>query len=357
MPLQTQLQQTQLQQTLLQQSGAHVEDGIVLHFGDAERELGFARSGSVLAELSLFGLLRFSGDDAQGFLQGQLSCDVAATAHHAWVFGGYCSPKGRLLANFILWQAGPAEYSMLLPKVLLPAVQKRLTMYVLRSKVKIADLTPAHALLGAAGGEAARALAALYPPLPRQAHAVQINPDRGALLVLPGERFLMCIETPSAAALWRSLAGTLQPVGTPVWEWLDVAAGIPWILPRTQELFVPQMVNLDQIGGVSFSKGCYPGQEIVARTQYRGILKRRMFLAHLDTSHPGIVMPNPGDDAFADDLPGQASGSVVNARSAPGGGVDLLAVVQIASRERSVVHVASPEGPVLEFRPLPYTAP
>ncbi|MSQ72112.1 MAG: folate-binding protein [Betaproteobacteria bacterium] len=343
-------------QTQLQQSGAHIDDGVIQHFGDPDGERLRVQSSGVLAELSHFGVLGFSGDDAQAFLQGQLSCDVVGLAEHAWVFGSYCSPKGRILASFMHWRRG-GDYFMLLPKALIPAIQKRLTMYVLRSKVKIVDLTPAHSLLGAAGDGAAGALTALYGPLPGEAYAMRSDEGRGALLVMPGGRYLICVPAVAALDVWRELATTLRPVGTPCWEWLDVQAGIPWIVPATQEFYVPQMVNLDRIGGVSFSKGCYPGQEIVARTQYRGILKRRMFLAHLAAFQDGDVLPSPGDDVFADDLPGQASGSVVNAQRVAGGGVDLLAVVQIASREGSRVHVASPDGPILEFHPLPYALP
>jgi folate-binding protein YgfZ len=137
------------------------------------------------------------------------------------------------------------------------------------------------------------------------------------------------------------------------WDWLNIRSGIPVILPQTQEKFVAQMANFDVIGGVSFKKGCYPGQEIVARMQYLGHLKRRMYLAHLDTDE----IPQPGDELFSADMEDQASGMIANASPAPGGGCDVLAVVQITSRDTQTVHWKSPHGEALHFLPLPYPLP
>jgi folate-binding protein YgfZ len=144
------------------------------------------------------------------------------------------------------------------------------------------------------------------------------------------------------------LSAKLKRVGAPAWQWLDVRRGIPWITAATQDRFLPQMANLELIGGVSFSKGCYTGQEIVARTQHRGKVKRRMFLANVGAAAA------PGDELVAEDLGDQAGGTVVNAAPSPDGGCDVLAVTQIGSRERSTVHLKSRDGPVLRFLPLPY---
>ncbi|HMC44514.1 MAG TPA: folate-binding protein, partial [Caballeronia sp.] len=124
----------------------------------------------------------------------------------------------------------------------------------------------------------------------------------------------------------------------------------PLITPATQEQFVPQMANMELIGAVNFQKGCYPGQEIVARTQYLGQIKRRMVLAHVTED----VMPQPGDELFSSALDGQASGMVVNAQAAPDGGYDLLAVIQTASITQATVRFKSVTGPTLSIQPLPY---
>jgi folate-binding protein YgfZ len=143
----------------------------------------------------------------------------------------------------------------------------------------------------------------------------------------------------------------LRPAGAACWEWLDIREGIPLITQATQNQLVPQMANLELIGAVSFSKGCYTGQEVVARSQYLGKgVKRRMYLARLDGSTP----PSAGDELFSDDLGAQASGLVVNAQPAPDGGHDLLVMTPTSSKEGSVVRWKSPDGPALEFGSLPY---
>jgi len=145
------------------------------------------------------------------------------------------------------------------------------------------------------------------------------------------------------------MAGSLQPVEARLWRWLDIRNGLPWITASTQDELVPQMANLERIGGVSFDKGCYTGQEVVARSQHLGKLKRRMFLANV------AERAQAGDKLYGEDLGDQASGVVVNAESSPDGGTDLLAVVQTASREASTVHLSSLDGPELRFLPLPYS--
>ncbi|MBI2289829.1 MAG: folate-binding protein YgfZ, partial [Betaproteobacteria bacterium] len=140
------------------------------------------------------------------------------------------------------------------------------------------------------------------------------------------------------------------PVGPAVWDWLDIRAGIPFITPATQDQFVPQMANLDAIGGVSFNKGCYPGQEIVARMHYLGRLKQRMYLASVAADEA----PQPGDKLYSADTGEQSCGMIVNAAAAPDGGFDMLAVMQIESAQRGEVHWKSPDGPRLKFSDLPY---
>ena len=336
-------------QRWLESLGAHVEDGVVRDFGDPRGEREAARSGSVLADLSHLGVLDFTGQDAESFLQGQLSCDVGAMGADASSYGSYCTPKGRMLADFLLWRA-QGGFRMALSRSLAAPIQKRLRMYVLRSKVQVADASDAVVLLGASGVAASEGLATLAAEVPQRAGEARPLGESGTLVALGSARFLLALPVESATGLWSGLAARLRPVGSPCWEWLDIRNGVPLVTVRTQDQFVPQMANLELIGGVNFNKGCYPGQEIVARTQYLGKVKRRMFLAHLESEAP----PMPGDEIFSDDIPGQASGMVVSAQPAPGGGHDLLAVVQLSSRESSTVHLRSPDGPVLGFLELPY---
>ena len=328
---------------LLVSDGARVANGIVVDFGDPEAELQAAAAASIVTPLTEMACLKFSGEDAESFLHGQLSCDVKGLRPDGATYGAYCSPQGRMLASFLLVRLGES-FLMLLPSDLAEAAQKRLSMFILRSRVKAgrADLL----VLGLSGPSVGRTFPA--PAMSSRTGtdgtlAVRLDSTRG-LLVLPHE---------ALASRWAALSSDFRPAGFPAWDWLDIRAGIPWIRQATREEFIPQMANVDLVGGVSFSKGCYPGQEVVARTQFRGQVKRRMYLAHVDAA----TEPRAGDALYSDDLGDQASGKVVAARAAPLGGYDLLAVATVASKENSVVRLGSAQGPVLRFEPLPYTVP
>ncbi len=337
-------------QDFLRERGARVETATVGHFGDAAAELRAARDDGIVSPLVHLGLIACRGEDAATFLHGQLSNDVKQLTPERSEYAAYCSAKGRMLANFLLWQEDQS-YCLQLARSLLPAVQKRLGTFVLRAKVKLADVSESRPVLGLAGSAAAGALREIFPALPQRAHQVVHDPANGTLIALPGARFQLVAELESAKRLWHKLAAALRPVGTPCWEWLEIRNGLPLITPATQEQFVPQMANMELIGAVNFQKGCYPGQEIVARSQYLGQIKRRMALAHV----AGDVLPQPGDELFSSALDGQASGMVVNAQAAPDGGYDLLAVMQTASLTQATVHFKSADGPALSIQPLPYS--
>jgi folate-binding protein YgfZ len=330
--------------------GAILDAGLVRHFGDPAAELAVALEGDVMADLSHLGLLGITGADAQAFLQAQLSCDMTGLGDEASSFGAYCSPKGRMLASFLVWPEGDG-YFLALSRTLVGPTAKRLGMFVLRSKVVVADRTGDRILIGAAGRAAEGTLLAALGTVPANPH--RVSRSEGATVIrLAQDRFLLAVAPGRAASLWAALSGALRPVGTPCWEWLDISAGIPHVTARTQDEFVPQMANLELLGGVSFYKGCYPGQEVVARTQYLGKAKRRMLLARVEGA-----APEPGDPLFSDDLGDQASGMIVNAALAPDGGFDVLAVVHAPSAAASTVHLGSLTGAPLRFRPLPYAVP
>jgi folate-binding protein YgfZ len=327
--------------------GASLENNTVAHFGDLAGELAATQGQTVLADLSHYGLIAFAGEEAQTFLHAQITNDLRGLRETAAVFAGYLSPKGRMLANFLVMKKGD-DVLMMLPEAVRETVQKRLSMFILRSKVKARDASGEWVRLGLAGPQAAElAGKALGLALPEgimgMAHA-----DNAFLLRLGDERFDLFVTPDAASALWQQLAQGARPVGTPAWDWLMVNAGIPAVLPPTQDHFVPQMANMEVLGGVSFNKGCYPGQEIVARSQYLGKVKRRLFLAHVDQS------AQPGDELFAPEPADQTCGLVANVAPAPGGGWDLLAVALAPSVEAGEVHLKARDGALLRFRPLPY---
>lgn len=341
-------------QSFLQNHHAVIENDGVAHYGDAAAELKNTRSGTVLADLSHLGLIHFSGEDAEAFLQGQLSCDVRKITSDAAQYGGYCTPKGRLLANFLIWRNNSADggYTMQLPGSLRAAIQKRLSMFVLRAKVKVTDNSESLVRIGVAGSHAAALVEKCLGAVPSaDLGMTHGNGEQGSILRLAQNRFELVTPPEQAPALWERLSKDAAPVGAACWDWLEIKAGIPVITLATQEQFVPQMANLEAIGGVSFQKGCYPGQEIVARTQYLGKLKRRMFLAHIQSVTP----VSAGDELFSADMAEQSSGMVVNAAPSPDGGYDLLAVMQISSIEAGNIHWKTLDGPALEILPLPYS--
>lgn len=330
--------------------GAHWNEGRVAHFGDATAELASAAAGSaVAADLSHFGVLALQGEEAQTFLHNQVTVDLRNLPATQAAFGAYCTAKGRMLANFLIARHGE-DWLLLLPAALCEPVRKRLSMFILRAKVRLRDATDEWVRLGVSGPGSQERIAALLGTAVTEAPlavgknesilAIRLGPDRLDLLVRPDH----------AARVWETLAQGARPVGAPVWDWLLVAGGIPVILPQTQDLFVPQMANMEILGGVAFNKGCYPGQEVVARIQYLGKVKRRMFLAHVAAeARPGMAVysPEPAD---------QAAGHVANAAPAPGGGSDVLVVALMPSVAAGEVRLEARDGPRLTFRPLPYPA-
>jgi folate-binding protein YgfZ len=272
-----------------------------------------------------------------------LSNDLLALPADGAQWSAYCSAKGRMYAGFLVWRDGGDGFYLTADRALIAGLIKRLRMFVLRAKVLIEDASPGLTVHGLAAPDLGATLGTA-PPAP--------------FGVARGESTLIGMSP--VAGLQRALA--ISPAGQPVafklaagaagdWQRLMIHAGEVWIGAATQEQFVPQMVNFDAIGGINFKKGCYPGQEVVARAHYRGAVKRRTYLAHV------AAVAQAGDALYASDLNGQESGVVANAAPAPAGGSDLLGVIQIQSHAQAVVRLGSPEGAALQFAELPYALP
>jgi len=285
--------------------------------------------------LNELGLIRAQGEDAAKFLHSQLTQDFALLGLDTARLAGFCSAKGRLLATLIGWKAAEHEILLALPADVLPAILKRLSMFVLRAKCKLSDATADWPLWGLIGDPAPGERWQLVRDAD-DATAVTIRlPDAGAQA-----RYLRAQPATTAAPALPALA----PAD---WQWLAVESGLAWVGAATSEQFVPQMLNLELLGGVNFQKGCYPGQEIVARSQYRGTLKRRTFLYELD----GGALP--GQEIFHSEDPGQPAGLVANAASRDGRSL-LLAETKIAALASGSLHLGAPDGPLLQPRALPY---
>lgn len=338
--------------TTLRTSGAVIADDEVAHFGDPLRESRAAAEGDVCADLSHLGLIRAEGADTENFLQGQLSNDVRLVTDGRSQLSAYCNPKGRMLAILRLFKRDNA-YFLQLPLALLEPTLKRLSMFVLRAKVKL-QAEPELIGLGLSGPNAAALMENVWGPFAHEVDACRTQ-NGITVICLPGKspRYALLGSVASLQPVWQRLTSAATPVGAHAWRWLDIQAGLPTVLPGTVEEFVPQMANLELVGGVSFKKGCYPGQEIVARMHYLGRLKQRMIGAHVQSA----TCPLPGAPIYAADFPGQSAGKVVDAQPAPSGGYDLLAVVQTSSIEKADIHLGDPQGPALQLTALPYPLP
>jgi folate-binding protein YgfZ len=256
-----------------------------------------------------------------------------------------------MLTTFLLWRL-EGGYFMQLPSSLREPIQKQLSRFILRSKVRAEDATPDSTLIGVSGNGAAALVQRSVGQVPANVRDV-VHMNGVTVIHVPTGRYEIVIPKDKADVVLAALSTGAEKADLEHWEWLDIRAGIPMITPATQEALVPQMANLDLIGGVSFEKGCYPGQEIVARMHYRGTLKQRMYLAHV----AGDEKPQPGERLYSTDFGEQACGTIINAARAPEGGFDLLAAVQIASATKGKVHWKAPDGPALKFLPLPYAVP
>lgn len=298
------------------------------------------------------GVLAAQGPDAANFLHNQLTNDVLSLDDTTARLAGYCSPKGRLLATMLIWKSGE-QFLMALPREILPAIQKRLQMFVMRSKLTLTDVSDSMALIGIMAPP--EKLTGLSPSsLPATSYAVTQD-TAGTLIRLPDAgqkwRYQWVGELTQARAVWPMLARQLPPVANRLWRWSEIVAGLPQITLATQEQFVPQMVNFELIGGVNFRKGCYPGQEIVARSQYLGKFKRRMLIAQVDA---GPI--KAGMDVFSAADPAQPCGMIVNAEPGPDGVLTCLVEIKLDAAEQPV-HLGVADGPLLHFLTLPYPLP
>jgi tRNA-modifying protein YgfZ len=309
-----------------------------------------ARDKSVACDLAPLSVLEISGPDAAAFLQGQLSNDVMALAESGAQFTSYNSPKGRMLANFVLWRTDAETFRALLPTDVAAGVQKRLAMFVLRSKVSLADVSQRIARFGLGGPTAADALRSAFGTVP--AVFTIVGADGAMLLGLPGPRFVVTAPLEAEAAIGMRLARDAVRAPFAVWQWLTIRAGVPVVTAPMQDRLIAQVANWDVLGGVSFRKGCYTGQEIIARMQYLGRQKERLFAFHADT-----VAVAAGARVFVHGFGDQACGTVVNAAPAPEGGSDILAVMQVEAVDAGDLHLEAPHGPALVRWPLPYIVP
>lgn len=297
-------------------------------------------------ELPQQGVLAVSGKDAGKLLQGQCTCDIMGLGEGRTRMGAFCNAKGRVIASFHVFQSEDTHY-VLLPLERAEVMEQRLQRVILRAAATVENASRAWRLRGA-GGDLENAARHFGVNVPAEAGQVAAS-DSGYVIRWPGERLL--IMQPAEAKPLATAPGFGAP-DSDLWTLQDVRCGIPVITLPTSEEFVPQMINLDLLEAISFSKGCYIGQEIVARTHYLGRPKRRMFRLHC-----GQACLSSGDALYLDGKPEQSVGTVVQAAVDGEGGQELLAVIALDGADGGILHGREPGGPAVSILPLPYTFP
>lgn len=317
-------------------------------FGDPAAERRAALGTGVICDLSHRALIAVEGEDAFSFLQGQLTCDMNEVSTERSRLAAWCSPKGRVLALFRSLRS-ESGFLLELPAHQLESTLRRLNMYVLRARVSLKPVSDHFVQVGLAGESAPEVLAKRYGPAPQVPDQVATTGST-RIIRLRGDppRFQFIGAPAEAKALWESAAGVLTPAGFATWSLLNILAGVPEAAGGDEHL--PQMINLDVLKGLSFTKGCYVGQEIIARTHHLGRLKRRMYLIASADGDP----PAPGAPVVEAPGGSEAGGIVSSAPRGESGGFAALAVLRIDAAESGALRLGSASGPSIELLELPY---
>ena len=282
------------------------------------------------------GIIRVEGEDAAKFLQGQLTQDFALLGLGEARLAAFLSAKGRMQASFIGFKRSATEVLLVCSRDLLPPTLKRLSMFVLRAKAKLTDATNDFALYGLAGDA-----------VPGGSQTAWTKADTGNASVVH-----LYPADGQPRALWVAPSSDPAPEGsvldTALWLWSEVKSGVATLTTPVVEAFVPQMLNYESVGGVNFKKGCYPGQEVVARSQFRGTLKRRAYIAH------AAAEVAVGAEVFSTSDLEQPCGTVVQVAPAPGSGFDTIVSLQISAAQAGSLQVGAADGVALSLQPLPY---
>ncbi|MDX1519858.1 MAG: hypothetical protein R3318_07005 [Gammaproteobacteria bacterium] len=296
-------------------------------------------------DLSHFSLIRISGEDATGFLQNQITADMYSLPDKGWLLSAWCLPNGRIITDFILFSEDE-HYLLVLPSMLREKVISKLAMYVLRSRVTIEDVSDDYAVMGLYGTGIDDVLNDINLTLKDQR---LIQADGVSIINLQDEvpRIMLIMKMDKASAKMNRILMACREGDRGHWSLLDILSGIPWITEPTSESFLPQMLNLDLTGGLSFEKGCYPGQEVIARLHYRSEARKRLYLG----SGKGDVIPGPGDE-LEDATSGQLIGGIVDAEPDPDGGFRFLAAANVNLEDTVKPGVRGSECEIVELTPL-----
>ncbi len=335
----------------LAQSGAEFDEGRLLHFGNPERELRMVLGGNIICDLSHYALLAVSGADSLSFLHSQFVNDVQSLDECHSQLNGYCNPKGRFIANFRIFRRDETIY-LRFPAEMTESIVKKLNMYRMRSQVSIEDVSDSFVRIGFSGKSADEKLAEVLDTTPIEVNEV-LHHHNLTVIRIPGitPSYELYSDEASIQDVWNRLNVDSAPVGPEAWRLIEILAGIPHIMPETSEKFVPQMLNYQAINGLSLQKGCYPGQEIVARMHYLGKLKKRMYLVRIKCDYRPTIhqeLYSSKQDA------GGKAGHIVNIEHHPDGDYAALAVIQTDDVQSADIYLDGADGAKLEIAELPY---
>ena len=334
--------------TFLIDHGAEFEGETLVSFGNPNRERRIAPQGAVLSNLADRGLLEVSGEDAVTFLQNQLTNDITKISETEHQLTAWCNPKGRIIANFRAFKRGQSIY-LIMAKDLVEKVMTKLSRYVMMSKVTISDATESLVHFGYAGENAEHDLSLILDKVPTAPNET-LNLGALTILRLPGDtpRFEVFGDVTEASQLWSKCNVRAAPVSSQAWDFMNIRAGRPVVTEACSEEWIPQMLNFIAIEGVDFQKGCYPGQEVVARLNYLGKTKRRMYHLLIETDQ----VPACNDSIVNEE--GVEVGKILNAIASPDDQVECLAVLKIADSE-DLMFLSEVDGPEVSMLELPYT--
>ena len=329
---------------------AVIENGRVVSFGSSAPTYPGIQD-TCLCELTPWGLIRITGEEARTFLHSQFTNDLEQVTVQTGQLSSYCNPKGRLLSIFQIYQRD-SDYFLVLPKDVIEVTLGKLAMYKLRTKADLSDVSEQFVLFGAAGPGVEPAFENLGIAPPQKTYGC--TQENGMTLVrLPSEnsRILIVADAEAAVSLGEKLSGKMPLATSRLWDLHDISCGIPRVTAPTSEAFTPQMTNLELVDGVSFSKGCYPGQEVVARTHYLGKPNRRMYRAHIATE----CLPEPGTNVFSAEEGDQPLGKVVVSQMISEEQASALIVLRTQKEGDTGLCIESADGPAVSLQKLPYS--
>lgn len=334
--------------TRLSEQGATFGSPFHLHFNESPDDYPALRGKTVVVPLINQGFLAIAGEKSAQFLQGQMTCDFEQLDENTTLTGAQCNPQGRMLSSFRAFQQPDGLHLLAMNAGLLDQVRDNLHKYAVFFQAELSNRSEYFLLFGLAGATASASIQTLFGEIP-QGNTLLRAPQGLAACQISATQYLIQASTDQAVGLWQQLLESATPVGTDYWNLLNIQAGLGEVSPPLVELFTPQMLNLQATGAISFSKGCYTGQEIVARTKYLGKLKKRMYRLEMPLAAlplPGTVLTQPEQE--------RKIGHVVSAAWKAAGKAELLAVINNSDIKAGMLVVGDGDSACFGLLDLPY---